>query len=182
MMQPVIVDNIVMKYRVKKTVVDALKGVSFTVNKGEIFGLIGPDGAGKTSLFRILTTLLLAESGKAFVDGFDVVEKSGLSGLFGRLFNRRHSPPMLHINISGVCKRVLFTFSLFSLFFFFFFFCFFFFFFFFFFYLISHCRLFWRVDPFVRPCKSDWCRGGSSFLVQKFKSHHCVLCILKKFH
>lgn len=74
MMQPVIVDNIVMKYRVKKTVVDALKGVSFSVNKGEIFGLIGPDGAGKTSLFRILTTLLLAESGKASVDGFDVIK------------------------------------------------------------------------------------------------------------
>src|SRR5580693_10656951 len=73
MMQPVIVDNIVMTYRVKKTVVEALKGVSFTVNKGEIFGIIGPDGAGKTSLFRILTTLLLAESGKASVDGFDVV-------------------------------------------------------------------------------------------------------------
>jgi ABC-2 type transport system ATP-binding protein len=72
-MEPVIVDNIVMKYRVKKTVVDALKGISFTVNKGEIFGIIGPDGAGKTSLFRILTTLLLAESGKASVDGFDVV-------------------------------------------------------------------------------------------------------------
>jgi ABC-2 type transport system ATP-binding protein len=75
MMQPVIVDNIVMTYRVKKTVVEALKGVSFTVNKGEIFGLIGPDGAGKTSLFRILTTLLLAESGKASVDGFDVVKQ-----------------------------------------------------------------------------------------------------------
>jgi ABC-type multidrug transport system ATPase subunit len=63
-----------MKYRLKKEVVDALKGISFAVEKGEIFGLIGPDGAGKTSLFRILTTLLLAESGKASVDGFDVVK------------------------------------------------------------------------------------------------------------
>ena len=73
-MQPVVVENIVMKYRVKKTVVDALKGISFSVGKGEIFGIRGPDGAGKTYLFRILTTLLLAESGKASVDGFDVVK------------------------------------------------------------------------------------------------------------
>jgi ABC-2 type transport system ATP-binding protein len=72
-MQPVIVDNIIQNYRTKKTVVAALKGISFTVDKGEIFGIIGPDGAGKTSLFRILTTLLLAESGNATVDGFDVV-------------------------------------------------------------------------------------------------------------
>jgi ABC-type multidrug transport system ATPase subunit len=73
-MKPVVVENIVQKYRVKKTVVDALKGISFTVEKSEIFGIIGPDGAGKTSLFRILTTLLLAESGSAWVDGFDVVK------------------------------------------------------------------------------------------------------------
>jgi ABC-type multidrug transport system ATPase subunit len=51
----------------------AVHDVSFTVNKGELFGLIGPDGAGKTSLFRILTTLILPDSGKASVDGFDVV-------------------------------------------------------------------------------------------------------------
>jgi len=48
-------------------------GVSFEVNEGEIFGIIGPDGAGKTTLFRILTTLLLANSGTATVNGFDVV-------------------------------------------------------------------------------------------------------------
>ncbi|MGI9531960.1 ABC transporter ATP-binding protein [Lutimonas sp.] len=54
--------------------VQALKGVSFEVEKGEIFGIIGPDGAGKTSLFRILTTLLLADSGHATVDGNDVVK------------------------------------------------------------------------------------------------------------
>jgi ABC-2 type transport system ATP-binding protein len=45
--------------------VAALKGVSFEVAQGEIFGIIGPDGAGKTTLFRILTTLLLADSGTA---------------------------------------------------------------------------------------------------------------------
>lgn len=52
----------------------AVDDVSFHVNKGEIFGLIGPDGAGKTSIFRMLTTLLLPEKGMATVDGFDVVE------------------------------------------------------------------------------------------------------------
>ena len=53
--------------------VAALKEISFEVESGELFGLIGPDGAGKTSLFRILTTLLLANSGTATVDGLDVV-------------------------------------------------------------------------------------------------------------
>ena len=72
-MQPVIVENIVKNYGSKKNIVEALKGISFSVEKGEIFGIIGPDGAGKTTLFRVLTTLLLADSGKASVDGFDVV-------------------------------------------------------------------------------------------------------------
>ena len=51
--------------------VKALNDVSFSVDKGEVFGLIGPDGAGKTSMFRILCTLLLPEQGTATVDGFD---------------------------------------------------------------------------------------------------------------
>jgi len=51
----------------------ALKDISFEVKKGELFGLIGPDGAGKTTLFRILTTLLFADKGSASVEGFDVV-------------------------------------------------------------------------------------------------------------
>ena len=54
--------------------VQALKEISLEVNQGERFGLIGPDGAGKTTLFRILTTLLLADSGQAMVMGKDVVE------------------------------------------------------------------------------------------------------------
>jgi ABC-type multidrug transport system ATPase subunit len=54
--------------------IEALKGISFEVDKGEIFGVIGPDGAGKTTLFRILTTLLLADSGLAKIDGSDVVK------------------------------------------------------------------------------------------------------------
>ncbi len=54
--------------------VRALKDLSFDVARGEIYGIIGPDGAGKTTLFRILTTLLLADSGSARVDGLDVVK------------------------------------------------------------------------------------------------------------
>lgn len=54
--------------------VTAVKNISFEVKKGEIFGLIGPDGAGKTTLFRILTTLLIADEGIASVTGFDVVK------------------------------------------------------------------------------------------------------------
>ena len=55
--------------------VQALKEVSFSVKKGEVFGLIGPDGAGKTSMFRILCSLLLPETGTAIVDGFDLVSQ-----------------------------------------------------------------------------------------------------------
>lgn len=71
-MQAVVAEHITKTYGKKQEVI-ALNDVSFSVGKGEIFGIIGPDGAGKTSLFRILTTLLLADKGKATVDGFDVV-------------------------------------------------------------------------------------------------------------
>jgi len=54
--------------------VAALKETSFSVKKGELFGFIGPDGAGKTTLFRILATLLLADSGNATVEGYEVVK------------------------------------------------------------------------------------------------------------
>ena len=53
---------------------EALRGVSFRVSEGEIFGIIGPDGAGKTSIFRILTTLILPDGGSARVLGLDVVQ------------------------------------------------------------------------------------------------------------
>lgn len=52
----------------------AVDNVSFEVSRGEIFGLIGPDGAGKTSIFRMLTTLILPDSGSATVLGFDIVK------------------------------------------------------------------------------------------------------------
>ena len=70
-MESIIVNNITKSYgRVK-----ALQNVSFSVGKGEVFGLIGPDGAGKTTMFRILCTLLLPDEGTASVDGFDVVRQ-----------------------------------------------------------------------------------------------------------
>ena len=66
--------NIVKFYGTKNNKIQALRGISFEVGKGELFGIIGPDGAGKTSLFRILTTLLLADEGEATIDSFDVVK------------------------------------------------------------------------------------------------------------
>mgnify|MGYP001199869023 FL=1 len=73
-MNAITVNNIVKKYGTKKEEVKALDDISFDVKQGELFGIIGPDGAGKTSLFRILTTLLLADSGTATVDGLDVIK------------------------------------------------------------------------------------------------------------
>ncbi len=67
------VTNLRKSYANGKETVEALHPVTFSVNKGELFGLIGPDGAGKTTLIRLLTTLILADEGTATVDGFDVV-------------------------------------------------------------------------------------------------------------
>ena len=66
----VIVDQVSKSYGKVK----ALDDLSFEVGSGELFGLIGPDGAGKSTLFRILTTLLVPDTGKAWVDGLDVVK------------------------------------------------------------------------------------------------------------
>lgn len=69
-------ENIVDVKSLKKTYdkVEAVKGVSFSVSKGELFGLIGPDGAGKTSIFRILTTLMFPSEGQVSVLDFDVIK------------------------------------------------------------------------------------------------------------
>lgn len=71
-MQSVVVEHISKSYEKAKQ--PAVHDVSFSVNKGELFGLIGPDGAGKTSIFRMLTTLLLPDTGSATVDGYDIVK------------------------------------------------------------------------------------------------------------
>ena len=65
----IIIKNISKSYKKVK----ALEDISFEVKPGELFGLIGPDGAGKTTLFRVLTTLLIANEGVATVAGFDVI-------------------------------------------------------------------------------------------------------------
>lgn len=70
----VVVTDLVKQYGKKNEIVQALRGISFHAGAGEVFGIIGPDGAGKTSLFRILTTLLLPDGGSASVDGLDVVK------------------------------------------------------------------------------------------------------------
>ncbi|MFA5782743.1 MAG: ATP-binding cassette domain-containing protein, partial [Bacteroidales bacterium] len=54
--------------------IKALSEISFSVEKGELFGIIGPDGAGKTTLFRIMATLLKPDTGTVTVEGFDVVK------------------------------------------------------------------------------------------------------------
>ncbi|WEK35249.1 MAG: ABC transporter ATP-binding protein [Candidatus Pseudobacter hemicellulosilyticus] len=70
----IVVNNLVKRYGAKKETVAAVRGISFQVERGELFGIIGPDGAGKTSLFRMLTTLLLPDAGSATVNGLDVVK------------------------------------------------------------------------------------------------------------
>ncbi len=69
-MQEILVNNLQKSYGS----VTALNDISFHIDKSEVFGLIGPDGAGKTSLFRILVTLLLPDSGSAQLAGMDVVK------------------------------------------------------------------------------------------------------------
>ncbi len=66
----------ILVHQLEKTygAIKALNNISFQVDNEEIFGVIGPDGAGKTSLFRILVSLVLPEKGKAEMAGFDVVK------------------------------------------------------------------------------------------------------------
>lgn len=71
-MQDILLENISKSY--EKGTVTAVDDISFDVKPQELFGLIGPDGAGKSSIFRILTTLLLPDSGSARVCGHDVID------------------------------------------------------------------------------------------------------------
>jgi ABC-type multidrug transport system ATPase subunit len=67
-------DAVVVKDVVKRFgATTAVAGASFTIRLGELFGFIGPDGAGKTTLFRIMTTLLIPDEGSVRVLGEDVV-------------------------------------------------------------------------------------------------------------
>lgn len=73
-MKSIIINNLTKTYGKKSDKVLAVDNVSFEVNHGEIFGLIGPDGAGKTSIFRMLTTVLLPDSGSASIENLDMVK------------------------------------------------------------------------------------------------------------
>lgn len=73
-MKSITVQNLTKTYGKKNDKVLAVDDVSFEVNHGEIFGLIGPDGAGKTSIFRMLTTVLLPDSGSASIENLDMVK------------------------------------------------------------------------------------------------------------
>ena len=70
MNEGIIISDITKSYGKTK----ALDGVSFSVDEGELFGLIGPDGAGKSTLFKILATLLLPDSGYSTMTGLDIVK------------------------------------------------------------------------------------------------------------
>lgn len=65
-------------FKSEKRAVEALKGIQLSVSQGEIFGLLGPNGAGKTTLIKIITTLLLPTAGKAWVNGFDIIQQENL--------------------------------------------------------------------------------------------------------
>jgi len=81
-MSAITLEHITKTYN-KGTIV-AVDDVSFSIEKGEIFGLIGPDGAGKSTIFRLLTTLLLPDKGTANVGGFDVVKDfKAIRGILG---------------------------------------------------------------------------------------------------
>ena len=71
-MKAIDVQNIVKKFGE----FTAVKGISFSVDEGEIFGLLGPNGAGKSTLIRMMVTLLQPTSGTAVINGFDVVKQS----------------------------------------------------------------------------------------------------------
>lgn len=71
-MKGISIHTISKAYPLKKGKQEALKNIELAIPEGELFGLIGPDGAGKTTLFRILTTLLLPDTGSATVNGWDV--------------------------------------------------------------------------------------------------------------
>ena len=99
--------------------VQALKGVSLRVPRGEVFGLLGPNGSGKTTMVRILSTILAPTSGTATVDGYDVVtqpnevrRRIGLAGQYATvdenltgLENLRMIGSLNHLEKSFVLRR-----------------------------------------------------------------------------
>ena len=76
-------------YQTKQKTVKALQKTNLNIQAGELYGLIGPDGAGKTTLFRLLTTLLLPDSGTATVEGLDIIrDYNEIRHIFGYMPGR----------------------------------------------------------------------------------------------
>ena len=90
------VEDLVKRYR--KAERNAVDGISFAVQAGEFFALLGPNGAGKTTTISILTTTLAPSSGRAFIDGHDIVrEASRVRAIVGIIFQR----PSLDMNLTA---------------------------------------------------------------------------------
>src|SRR6185437_8489469 len=98
-MNAITLNNITKTYN-KKTIL-AVDDVSFSVPKGEIFGLIGTDGAGKSTVFRMLTTLLLPDSGTASVGGLDVVKDFKAIPRIALKSFTTSKPPTVAVPLSG---------------------------------------------------------------------------------
>ncbi|HEX3662248.1 MAG TPA: ABC transporter ATP-binding protein [Acidobacteriaceae bacterium] len=91
---PIALDRVSHDYGTRR----ALDELSFTVNRGEIFGLLGPNGSGKTTLFRILSTLMVPSGGRATLQGFDVArEPNQVRQQIGIVFQARSLDPKLTV-------------------------------------------------------------------------------------
>jgi len=113
--------NFLMSPRYRRKNITALKGVNLQIRKGEIFGLVGPNHAGKTTLIKILSTLILPTRGSAFVNGYDVIKdenkvKSSISLItseqrspYWRLTGRQNMEfyaALYHLSIKEFKKRM----------------------------------------------------------------------------
>jgi ABC-2 type transport system ATP-binding protein len=91
---PIELDRISHDYGTRR----ALDDLSFAVNRGEIFGLLGPNGSGKTTLFRILSTLMVPSAGRASLQGFDVARQPNqVRQQIGIVFQARSLDPKLTV-------------------------------------------------------------------------------------
>ena len=99
------VENISKSYGEKNQKILAVDDISFSVEKGEIFGLIGPDGSGKTSIFRMLTTVLLSDSGNAKIDGLDVINNYKKIRIYTKNHTNQRRKSQLGLRIKNSCKK-----------------------------------------------------------------------------